>query len=88
MAEPERSVAAWAIDGEGILIGRESGDITFPDDGYVSGRHCRVFGDDNGVYLEDLDSSNGTYIRVRTGQVVPFGTTLLVGQQLFRIEKP
>ena len=49
---------------------------------------CRVFGDDNGVYLEDLDSSNGTYIRVRTGQVVPFGTTLLVGQQLFRIEKP
>lgn len=88
MAEPERAIAAWAIDGEGILIGRESGDITFPDDGYVSGRHCRVFGDDNGVYLEDLDSSNGTYIRVRTGQVVPFGTTLLVGQQLFRIEKP
>jgi hypothetical protein len=88
LAEPDRAVAAWAIDGEGILMGRETGEITFPEDGYVSGRHARVYGDDNGVYLEDLDSSNGTYLRVRDGQVVPFNTTLLIGQQLFRIEKP
>lgn len=88
LAEPSRSVAAWAIEGEGLLIGRENGEIQFPEDGYVSGRHCRVFGDDSGVYLEDLDSSNGTYVRVRSGDVVPYGTTLLIGQQIFRIEQP
>lgn len=87
LADPARAVSAWAIEGDGILIGRESGDITFPEDGYVSGRHGRVFGDDEGVYLEDLNSSNGTYVRVRSGQVVGFGTTILIGQQLFRIDQ-
>lgn len=87
LVEPSRASAAYPIADEGISIGRENGDVTFPEDGYVSGSHCRVVGDDAGVWLEDLNSSNGTYMRVRDGQVIPFGSLVLLGQNLFRIDQ-
>jgi hypothetical protein len=87
LIDPERPAAAYPIEGEGLTIGREMGDITFPGDGYVSGRHCRLMGDDDGIYIEDVGSSNGTYMRVRAGQVVPYGSLVLIGQKLFKIEK-
>ncbi|MBK6916505.1 MAG: FHA domain-containing protein [Deltaproteobacteria bacterium] len=87
LVDPTMASAAFPIAGEGIGIGRESGDITFPQDGYVSGRHCRIVGDDQGIYLEDLGSSNGTYMRARNGQVVPFGSLVLIGQKLFQLER-
>jgi hypothetical protein len=86
MVSPDRIAAAYPVKNEGVEIGRENGEITFPDDGYVSGSHCRVVGDDDGVFLEDLGSSNGTYMRVRPGQLIRPGTLILIGQQLFRIE--
>lgn len=87
MVEPEVASQGFAIEGEGITIGRESGDITFPHDGYVSGSHCHVVGDDTGVYIEDLGSSNGTYMRVRSGAVLPYGSLVLIGQKLFQFER-
>ena len=86
LVDPNRPSAAYPIAGESFAIGRDSGDLSFPQDGYVSGRHCRVFGDDQGVYLEDMGSSNGTYVRVRSGGMVPFGSLILVGQKLFQVE--
>ena len=45
-----------------------------------------IFGDDNGIFLEDRGSSNGTYVRLRPGVTVPYGALILAGQQLFRVE--
>jgi hypothetical protein len=86
VVEPGRLCAAQPIKDEGLQIGREDGDLTFPEDGYVSGRHCRIYGDDAGVFIEDLGSSNGTYLRIRNGQVIPFSSLVLIGQQLFRLD--
>jgi FHA domain len=87
LVEPTVASQAYAIEGEGIAIGRETGDITFPHDGYVSGAHCRIVGDDTGVYVEDLGSSNGTYMRVRSGALLPYGSLVLIGQKLFQLEQ-
>jgi len=87
LVDPESSSAAYPIHGDGITLGRESGDITFPADGYVSGSHCRIYGDDNGVYVEDVGSSNGTYMRVRSGSVLPYGSLVLIGQKLFQFDR-
>ncbi len=87
LVDPTMASAAFPIAGDGIMIGRENGDVTFPQDGYVSGRHCRVAGDDSGIYLEDLGSSNGTYLRARSGQLLPFGSLVLIGQKLFQLER-
>jgi len=76
---------AFPIPEHGIHIGRERGDIVFPEDGYVSGLHCRVSWDNGGAFLTDLGSSNGTFIRIGNEHEVRSQDVLLMGQQLFRI---
>jgi pSer/pThr/pTyr-binding forkhead associated (FHA) protein len=78
--------SAFPLFGESIVLGRERGDILFPEDGYVSGTHSRISLHDERVFLTDLGSSNGTFLRLRHERVVPNGAFLLMGQQLFRLE--
>ena len=81
--------SAFPLMGDEMVLGRERGDILFSDDGYVSGTHAKLsITEDGEVYLTDLGSSNGTFIRLREPRPVPFGTFILMGQQLFRIEAP
>lgn len=77
---------AYTIPAEGLMLGRERGDIIFPDDGYVSGLHCRLNGQGTKVYLTDLGSSNGTFIRLTAEATLRQGSLLLMGQQLFRLD--
>jgi len=76
---------AFPLFDETVVLGRERGDILFPEDGYVSGTHAQITLRDGRVYLTDLGSSNGTFLRVRDARVVPSGSLLLMGQQLFRV---
>jgi pSer/pThr/pTyr-binding forkhead associated (FHA) protein len=78
--------SAFPLFGEAIVLGRERGDILFPEDGYVSGAHARISLRDGQVYLADLGSSNGTFLRIRGERPLPNGSFVLMGQQLFRIE--
>lgn len=67
--------------------GRERGDILFSEDGYVSGLHCRIAkGEDGRMYLTDVGSSNGTFVRLRGERDLAPGDVLLMGQQLFRVD--
>jgi pSer/pThr/pTyr-binding forkhead associated (FHA) protein len=77
---------AFPIPREGMHIGRERGDVIFPEDGYVSGLHCRIHHDGSGVVLTDVGSSNGTFTRVRGEAKIGNGQLLLMGQQLFRLQ--
>jgi len=76
----------YPIPPDGMHLGRERGDVIFPDDGYVSGLHCRVHYDGSGCVLTDVGSSNGTFVRVRGSRGVTNGDLLLMGQQLFRVQ--
>lgn len=76
---------AFPLFDETAQLGRERGDILFPEDGYVSGAHCHLSVRDGRIYLKDLGSSNGTFLRVHDSRVVPSGSLMLMGQQLFRL---
>jgi pSer/pThr/pTyr-binding forkhead associated (FHA) protein len=80
----EETGNAFPIPESGVHLGRERGDILFPEDGYVSGLHCRLSWDGQKLFLTDLGSSNGTFMRVAEADVRT-GDVLLMGQQLFRI---
>lgn len=69
----------------GLSLGRERGEVLFSDDGYVSGLHCRLSCEDGQVYITDLGSSNGTFVRLVEEEKLADGDILLMGQQLFRI---
>jgi pSer/pThr/pTyr-binding forkhead associated (FHA) protein len=78
--------SAFPLFGDAIVMGRERGDILFPEDGYVSGTHARISLRDGRVYLVDVGSSNGTFLRVRGDRKISAGAFILMGQQLFRTE--
>jgi pSer/pThr/pTyr-binding forkhead associated (FHA) protein len=79
----------YHLRGQEITIGREQGEIVFPSDGFLSRAHARVRMEihDNAmtVVLEDLDSANGTYLRIRGAVNVPYGGMFRVGDQIFRL---
>ena len=77
--------SCFPLYGDAVVLGRERGDILFSEDGYVSGTHARLSYRGGRVYLQDLASSNGTYLKLAGERVVAPGTFLLLGQQLFRI---
>jgi FHA domain len=74
------------VDGE-LILGREqtSADLVIPDPG-ISRRHARVLPQNGGVIVEDLGSSNGTYVNgerisgpveVGAGDEVQLGDTVI-----------
>ncbi|RLB47881.1 MAG: phosphopeptide-binding protein [Deltaproteobacteria bacterium] len=77
---------SYCVPPEGLHLGRERGDIIFPDDGYVSGLHCRIHGEGGKIFLTDAGSSNGTFMRVDGTAPLRSGIMVLMGQQLFRVE--
>ena len=76
---------AFPIPETGLNLGRERGEVIFAEDGYVSGMHCRLSYENGQVFLTDLGSSNGTYVRIKNAEPFKNGEVLLMGQQLFRI---
>jgi pSer/pThr/pTyr-binding forkhead associated (FHA) protein len=73
---------------EETIIGRETGDIVFTDDPFMSRRHLaiRYDGKSNAFIAVDLNSSNGTYLAIRGESELHDGDHLRVGQHLFRFD--
>jgi pSer/pThr/pTyr-binding forkhead associated (FHA) protein len=76
----------YCASDEGATIGREDSDMNFPDDLYMSGQHARITAGGGGYVVTDLDSRNGTYIRIAEEQMLSHGDYLFVGRQLLRVE--
>jgi pSer/pThr/pTyr-binding forkhead associated (FHA) protein len=71
---------------EETTIGRTNGEITFPHDGFMSGRHARIIRRGASFVLVDEGSRNGTFIRIKEEVELKPGDMLLIGKQLFRFE--
>ncbi len=69
------------------VIGHAEGNYTFPADDYMSGTHARLTKRDGKVFLEDQNSTNGTFVRIRKRLLASVGETLLIGSQNLRITK-
>ena len=72
-----------------ILIGRGADAQLNLDDDYVSTRHARVVNGDNGVYLEDLGSTNGSYVngqRITAPTTLTLSDTIRIGRTTMRLE--
>jgi pSer/pThr/pTyr-binding forkhead associated (FHA) protein len=72
--------------GEDTVIGRNTGEIIFPHDGFMSGRHARIVRQGNAFRLTDEGSRNGTFIKIKGDVELKPGDMILVGKQLFRFE--
>lgn len=70
------------------VIGRETGDIVFTADPFLSRRHAAVRRNAaSGEFsLTDLESSNGTYVAIREDVSLVNRDFVRIGQHLFRVD--
>ncbi len=69
-----------------FVLGREDGDWQFRDDAFMSRRHATLVWDGRRAMLTDLNSSNGTFIRLTAAMPLLNGAQLRMGDQLLRFE--
>jgi predicted component of type VI protein secretion system len=72
--------------GRQALIGRETGDWTFPYDPTMSGRHAEVLSEDIEFFVNDAGSRNGVAMAVRGDRELKPGQRFLLGDQILRVE--
>lgn len=70
------------------VLGRETGDIVFTDDPFLSRRHAVLVADrgTKRVTLRDLGSANGTSVRLRSERQIRNGQQFRLGRHLFRFD--
>lgn len=79
-AQPEEE---YILDREVTILGREAINDLVVDDAEVSRRHTRILREAEGYYVEDLGSTNGTFVngqRVTSPLLLYHGDTIEMGK--------
>lgn len=71
---------------EFTVLGRVNGDITFPHDDFMSGRHASVERRGNSYFLKDEGSHNGTFIKIKEETELKSGDIIVIGKQILQME--
>jgi pSer/pThr/pTyr-binding forkhead associated (FHA) protein len=83
---PEMDKQIAQVPETGLLIGRGTACGLQLTDEFVSAKHCRVFLENENLFIEDFGSTNGTFIDgtevqkkslLKTGQNIQLGITVL-----------
>ena len=78
------------LDQAPILIGRGSDAAIRLDDDYVSTRHARIAASGDQWFVEDLGSTNGTYVgsaRITQPTTLSLGTQVRIGKTILELKK-
>lgn len=73
----------YLIDQPEIIIGRDLRSAIVINDVEVSRSHCRLSTYENGIYIEDLNSTNGTFIngeKITKSSLITAGDILKIGE--------
>jgi pSer/pThr/pTyr-binding forkhead associated (FHA) protein len=79
-----------SLDGAPLLIGRGSDAAIRLDDDYVSTRHARIAASGDQWFVEDLGSTNGTYLgsqRLTQPTTLQLGSKVRIGKTTLELRK-
>lgn len=90
-------VAAMGLDpgtafelGDGATMGRADASDIPVDDPFASSVHARIFSRGQFMYIEDMGSTNGTYLngrRLRAAERLKMGDTVRIGETEYRYQE-
>ena len=78
------------LSSQPILIGRAPDSTLVITDDYASGRHARVYSDNGRWFVEDLNSTNGTYLgqqKLNRPQPITVGQPIRIGKTVLELRK-
>lgn len=73
-----------------IIVGRSPDSALVLDDSYSSARHARFFRSEGHWFVEDLQSTNGTYVhgqRIEHPYPMKAGDSVTIGQTTFTLQR-
>ena len=76
--------------GDGATFGRSDGADIRVDDPFASSAHARIFARGGHMYLEDMGSTNGTYLngrQLKTAERLKPADTIRIGDSEYRYEE-
>lgn len=76
------------LDSKKSIGRKKTCDLSFAEDGGLSGTHCYIYSKGKKIYVQDNNSTNGTFINgvpIKGEFVVESGDTLLIGSGEYRI---
>jgi hypothetical protein len=81
----------FALDTRALTVGRgNNNDVPLPEDEFASGRHARFEPRRDGIYVEDIGSTNGTFVNgirlTRERKLTP-GDVVRIGETDLRFEQ-
>ena len=81
---------SFALDSHPLTVGRaRNNDVSLPEDEYASGRHARFEPRRDGIWIEDIGSTNGTFVNgirlTRERKLTP-GDVVRIGETDLRFE--
>jgi hypothetical protein len=82
--------ASVNLSEEQILLGRANDATLVLNDDYASSRHARIFPQDGQWIVEDLGSTNGTYLdrqKVTRPTPVPVGVPIRIGKTVLELRR-
>lgn len=86
LIDDAKLAAALPLGDDELVIGRATAGLPLSGDDLLALRHFRLTRLDGTRLLEDLGSKRGTWVRIKGGDLVPYGCELLVGETRFRVE--
>ncbi|MEC3895773.1 FHA domain-containing protein [Nocardiopsis alba] len=92
LAVTQGSLAGTTVDlaSQPILIGRAPDSTLVITDDYASGRHARVYSENGRWFVEDLNSTNGTYLgqqKLNRPQPITVGQPIRIGKTVLELRK-
>ena len=90
VVQGERAGTVIDLTGVPITIGRANDATLVVTDDYASSRHARLFAQDGQWIVEDLGSTNGTYLgrtKVSRPMPVPPGVPVRIGKTVIELRK-
>ena len=76
--------------GDGVTFGRSDGADIRVHDQFASSAHARIYDRGGYMYLEDMGSTNGTYLngrQVKTAERLKMADTIRIGDSEYRYEE-
>jgi pSer/pThr/pTyr-binding forkhead associated (FHA) protein len=76
----------YHLSGTTHVVGRSRGDITFPDDVFLSPEHGKFSVQASRLFVQDLSNNNGVFVRIKRPTPLDHGDSFLVGEQLLTLD--